>query len=394
MLNINNVLNFKNYVATTRKTNTNATINSFNAPKLKPLTQDTISFSGVAEYKAAIDNKTVCEQLHEDAKEAKNYLENIIIKGFGHLVQSKDNPDGIIEPIKGRVKSKESIEEKISNRIQKALRSPNVKGDIFSPYNTRDIKKNIRDIPGARIVINNAHDNHMDTIVDNLCKTIIQEDLVIDQIENHYSDSKDIEKYFTDEQLKKIQNAINKVRELNSLEPIEVINTATKTGYMALHLDVDLTDIGTRKQNRGFHGELQILGSDVSMLKDIEDFCYKLKQGMGIKAQHSAYTPFERFFLEAYNNTEKYPNVKEDFEKYTKQAYQIQRKRKSNGDATDNISDWSYRYPTIKECGLEDKIPPLLDFNVLARIKRDCDDLFYVYNHPERIIQEATTPKK
>ena len=54
----------------------------------------------------------------------------------------------------------------------------------------------------------------------------------------------------------------------------------------------------------------------------------------------------------------------------------MQRLRKPSNNARDNIKDWAYKYPTIKECGLEDKIPAILDFNILARMKRDCDDLY------------------
>ena len=42
----------------------------------------------------------------------------------------------------------------------------------------------------------------------------------------------------------------------------------------------------------------------------------------------------------------------------------------------------------LEECGFKDKLPPILDFNILARIKRDCDDIYYVEKEVESILTE------
>ena len=195
--------------------------------------------------------------------------------------------------------------------------------------------------------------------------------------------------------LEKIKEAANKVRKENRLKPIQVKETDYGNGYMALHLDIDTTLVGKRRDNRGFYSELQILGSDVAMLKDIEDLCYKLKDNKSIKQNHASFTPFEKFFQEAYSNKEKYPNIEEDYKKYTRRAYQAQRIRKPDkDDATSDITSWGYTYPTIEECGLKGKIPPILDFNNLARIKRDCDDLMFVYSNAQKLLDTAKQAKE
>ena len=161
---------------------------------------------------------------------------------------------------------------------------------------------------------------------------------------------------------------------------------------MALHISINSKSKPSSCDDpiyQGFYSELQIIGSDVAMLKDIEDFCYKLKKGMSIKSGDLAYKPFQEMFLNAYT-----PKVERYFKEYTKRAYKKQRERKPSSNKQDNIKDWAYKYPTIKECGLEDTGPAILDFNILARMKRDCDDLHLIEYGSKKILAELDAPAK
>lgn len=414
MLNNISFLNFKSsFQPSLRVINKNNQTNviSFNGANLKPLACDTVSF-GKKEKQGnyiddealmvAIHNDEICAQLHRDAQDAKQYLHNAILKYFGDYICDKDNPEGIIEPLQSRVKTPGSIKEKVVKRLAKTLLPKQDQNErlkpyltTFNPFSKEGIKENIRDVAGCRVVVKDAFGNTMDTIVDELCTLIREEEMIIEEIENHVSKDKGVTPYFTETQLRKIKQAVNEVRRANSLPTIDIKETDFGTGYMALHLDVDTTNIGRRKDNRGFYTELQILGSDVAMLKDIEDLCYKLKDNKSIKQNHPSFTPFEKFFQEAYTNTEDYPNIVEKYQEYTKKAYQAQRNRRPHGNSvTDDTKNWAYSYPTIEECGLKGEIPPILDFNNLARLKRDCDDLMYVYNNPQQILDDAKKPEE
>lgn len=383
-------LNFKSQLNPINNNSSKVLNFNIKAPKLAPLAQDTISFTGLSEYKAAFNNIEICKRLHENAQPANQYLQSVLDKYFSQDVYDENNnPNGIIAPIQARVKSPESIEEKVSDKISSAFRQTNESKfyrKIFSPHSEKGIKENIRDISGARIVVTEAQGNVMDRVVDNLCRMIRHENLVIEEIENHISPEEGSASYFTDAQLKKIEDAVNDVRSDNGLEGIDFKIDKTKTGYMALHLSVDTRYAPKFYKNQGFWSELQIIGSDVELLKEIEDFCYKLKKGMSIHSADIAYKPFEEMFLNAYNDTENYPDVKEAFRQYTIKAYLAQKDRLPSGEAEDDTTNWAYRYPTIKDCGFEGKIPPILDFNILARIKRDCDDLHNVEVNSEKIM--------
>ncbi|MBR5304712.1 MAG: hypothetical protein IKU37_07800 [Candidatus Gastranaerophilales bacterium] len=398
MINSISFLNFKSNAQAIKNRDQQNIDFGLNTSSLAPLSKDTISFKGTVEYKAAINNSVLCADIHEEAFFVNEWLKNVLEKYFAADICNENNPTGGIEGVYARVKTPNSIEEKISDRIRSALESEEgIREKIFSPYNEKSIKKNIRDISGGRIVIRNAHDGVMDKVVDNLCKMILEERLVVDEIKYHKSPSNDVEQYFNEKQLARITHAANSIRKANKMPLIKVQTVRSKAGYMALHLSIDSTKKpdGADDIYQNFYSELQIIGSDVAMLKEIEDFCYKLKKGLEIKSGNIAYAPFVQLFLDAWNmQDKKYGNVQKNFTDYTIAAYIAQRVRRPSENKEDDVRDWAYKYPTIKECGFEGKLPPILDFNILARIKRDCDDLYYVEHHAGEILAEINEKPK
>jgi hypothetical protein len=136
---------------------------------------------------------------------------------------------------------------------------------------------------------------------------------------------------------------------------------------------------------------MQIIGADVEILKDVENFCYKLKNGLDIMQGHYAYAPFVKHFISYYpdekDKSEDAQKLRNAYLEYTRKAYELQRNRTPDyANAQDDVTNWAYRYPTIKECGFEGVIPVELDFNNLARIKRDCDDIYKVANNAQDIL--------
>jgi len=141
MLNVNNLINLNNFKTNYRPQVKYAqNIIKFSGENLRPLAQDTINFTGMVETRTAIDNHKTCVELHNEAEKTKKYLESSLQKHFKNLIYDKDtNPQGVIEPIKARVKSADSIEEKIADKIDKAIRAPKIKESIFSPYDKKEI---------------------------------------------------------------------------------------------------------------------------------------------------------------------------------------------------------------------------------------------------------------
>ena len=197
-------------------------------------------------------------------------------------------------------------------------------------------------------------------IINALKSAVEDKKLKITSIENNIPDSDNLPNgkqisdylYATDAQLRSLAKAAG----------AELIKNKSKTGYLAIHINVDLSDDAFNRNNgvfNGYCGEIQIIGADVERLKDIEDLCYKLKDNKN--AIHIAYKPFKDHFLRYYNDS-----TKDAFDDYTYESYLYQRaiskKQKRNSV-----------FPSLSELGFEKKLPPELDFNYLRRIKIECD---------------------
>ena len=394
---INSINFFKNtYITKQRLQRTNHV--AFRGDKLAPLPEDVVTFSNsdiktIASQKSKtqieeselaklaralgsiIRNEDQCEKVSENAIKAEKILKAVLTKKLSEFVYSKEkNPDGFILPVHTRIKTPESIREKVMDAIAKLIASDKEK---FAAYDIDDIKETVGDIVGARITLRNPHVEDTKKLIQKLVELVESNELKITRIENYVPDGLSEElKYFDEKDLETLAVAVNKQRAKRNLELIKVETKAKKTGYMALHLDVDLSNreklLGIQD---GYQGEIQIVGYDVEKLKDVEDCCYKIKQGKNIKGGDRSYSALVEYFNKYIEPTAKYPNSREDFIEYTRRAYLEQRKRKFPDKAS--MKDTQYQLPTIEQCNMQGKIPPQLDFNVLSKIKTRSDELYY-----------------
>ncbi|MBQ7286417.1 MAG: hypothetical protein IJW73_01495 [Candidatus Gastranaerophilales bacterium] len=387
---INNIsfLNFKSNLQLAKKNNSSFQKQNITATKLIPLQYDTISFSGSKSLNKslfdAFDNASICQEVHNNATNAEKSLSSTLQKALESLTYNKDNPKAPIEAITTRVKSPYSIREKIASELEYRITQDNPKA--FNPKKAQDIKSTLGDIIGARITLRDNDSAETTKIIDALIEQVEKGTLKIKRIENYEPENLDPKyRYFKHEDLQRLQQAAQK----QTRERVVLKNESKKTGYMALHIDVDLSDpVKYSTVRDGYGGEIQIIGADVQKLKEVEDACYKLQQGKAIRAGHQAYDAFSSYFTKYYKSSEKYPNIKEAFTKYTALAYQKQREKEpveigqrkkkipiplfKNGQ----IYNPTTEFLTIKEAGMEKELPLELDFNKLADIKYFSDGLF------------------
>ncbi len=228
--------------------------------------------------------------------------------------------------------------------------------DIAINYPTNSlegVKKYANDIVGGRIVINRNED--VSKIIFALKRAVADGKLKITSIEHYVPDKDKLPEgsivqdyaYATDAQLQC----------LGRLADCEVINIASKSGYMGVHVNVDLSNplySGYNSKFNGYTGEIQILGKDVEQLKDVEDLCYKLKDKKN--AINRVYNDFRKHFYKYYTD-----ESKEAFNEYTYALYLAQRLNSSKGR--------SKEFPSIAELGYSGKVDENLDFNLLRKIK-------------------------
>ena len=228
---------------------------------------------------------------------------------------------------------------------------------FISPASIEGIKYYANDIVGARLVINDFGPDNADKIMAALTKAVSDGALKITSIENIIPDERFLPKkttlsdflYVTGKQFKPLAKATG----------LQVEEKASKTGYMAIHINVDFSDDELYKlfpACNGFTGEIQIIGRDVERLKEIEDLCYKLKTNKKID-----YPKFMKAFNDNYTDENK-----DAFDEYTYLSYLRQRRvsPRRKGDLL----------PSLQELNFQDKLPKALDFNELKKA-RDNDKM-------------------
>lgn len=254
-----------------------------------------------------------------------------------------------------------SIFSEIVESLEATIDSDNINDTVYlDPTGVAGIKHYANDIVGGRILLDESSPEYTGLIIDALKQAVSDGVLNITSIENNVPDpdklpeGKQVSEYIyaTDAQLRSLAKAAG----------AKLIKNKSKTGYLAVHINVDLSNKAFERFGgifNGYKGEIQIIGTDVEKLKEVEDLCYKLKDNKN--AIHVAYKPFKDHFQKYYNES-----TQDAFDDYTYALYLAQRAIKP-GTRRNQV------FPTISDLGFEGKVPPELDFNVLRKLKHSCD---------------------
>lgn len=224
------------------------------------LKQDTVCFTGgqkqLENWSKEISHKIVKEIHNESIPDLKEFL-RLLREEFKPLVESKQNPNGIICPgeigIKGRAKKPNSIREKVLARNQE-------EGHINEIRTKRDIEQ-LGDIVATRIVLRDSSQKSFDAIFKIFENLVKKGKLKVKEVENYRSNPKN--SYVSQATLDHFEEVCANAK----LYP-EITSKPRKSGYEAVHLNVELPD--------GKIAEIQVMGRDVEQVKEIEDFFYKL----------------------------------------------------------------------------------------------------------------------
>lgn len=246
------------------------------------------------------------------------------------------------------------------------------KGEYIKPSSVAGIKHYANDIVGSRIILEDSNPRYIELVFDALKRASDDGLLKIKSIENNIPDENKLPDGSTlDDYLYASQEQLESFAEATDAQ---LQTNITKTGYIAIHINVDLSDDMFKAYGgafNGFSGEIQIMGRDVEQLKDVEDLCYKLKDNKN--AYRRVYEPFKKHFAPLY------VKHKKDFDEYTYKLYLYQRATSKKRRGT--------TFPSATELGFtETQIPPQLDFNRLVIKKRDCDQ--------DKKVQEQENEKK
>lgn len=302
--------------------------------KLLGLSKDTVSFGTGAKMmacRADSVNIKLARQIHKEAKPAMDNLQKVLKKYLNSLIATETNPNRPILSRNGivtRIKSEESICEKTAAR---ALR------------NKDEIKDDLGDIIGARIVLRDASEKNVDEIIKHLIEAVKNNDLKIFEIENYRPSPK--YSYVSNKSLNALEKTCSKMR-TNGVRRSE---SSIPSGYTALHLGVYLPD--------GYIGEVQLMGADVQKVKEIEDMIYKVKNN---KSLGKKYKIIEDALSQLKDNKPLQRAVNtHSMEQYiqarTTEPHPLKSKK-------------SYKFLPVPNY-----LPPEFDYNLLYKMKLHCD---------------------
>lgn len=247
------------------------------------------------------------------------------------------------------------------------------------PQTIAGIKHYAQDIVGARVLLRESDPDYTRIVINALKDAVDAGALKITSIENNIPAP---EKMPADKSLSDYIYATEpQLLKLASAADAPLLTNLSKSGYLAIHINVDLSNsklFGNTPYD-GYMGEIQIIGKDVEKLKDVEDLCYKCKDNK--KAIHTAYKDFLAHFNKYYQGDD----VKQAFEDYTYALYLYQK-------AIPAGSQRRKEFPSLKELGFDKSVPPELDFNVLAKIKKNGDVIREQMDKAEDEKAAKTTP--
>ena len=311
---------------------------------LAPLPYDTVSF-GRTEKNAGNPKFGItqpeAEKINQEAATSAKYLNLQLTNILGDITVPEGEPATKQKPIEAihyRIKSPDSIREKSATRRW---------------INSDEVKSNMTDIVGARIILGKTTTDCIDKVLDRITAAERDNKLQIIEIENYRPEPEIDEEgnilhsydYSSPQALRRLKAECDKKGTMISKRDEDV-----PTGYTAIHLLTKLPN--------GFTGEIQILGKGIGKLKDIEDLCYKVKSSKSIDKK---YKPMEKI-LEPLKNKDDVI-LKREFNNYTRASYIYQRNKYLG-----RITKGSEYLP------IPEYLPPELDFNNLAEQKHQCDE--------------------
>ena len=356
------------------------------APKLNTLERDCVSFTSRAKSSHAkdvsgseqtqdvkdrsVESKTLSDKeptiTHGLAQDISSLAENdtrelkfLLGKNLGGLQRRNDEPCDLEHPIyrmEFRTKGSVSIREKAS---QKHLAT---KGGVI---------ENLHDLVGARIILGTSAKGAADKVLDVIAECAKSGKLKIVEIENHIPPETKYQ-YVGSAGLKKLAQA--STERYSVFVPQKVVKNAT--GYTAIHMLVEFND--------GITGEIQILGKDVALFKELEDIPYKILRGKSVAPKYHEIVKILEPLVPKEDDAispdgAKRSRLRKEFIEYTTAAYKHEREK----DAAPLKANRESEFLTIAEFAASRRskthLTSDMDFNNLFKLKTKADGVIGGY---------------
>lgn len=298
--------------------------------------------------------RQLASQVHYEADGNLKRFISYMNKAMGPLKTKAGETSNREHPVinmKFRTKDPDSIREKST---QKGLRTK------------EEVKERITDIIGGRIVLGDGMEGGGELVIDKITQAVKDGKFKVIEAENHTPlDQK--YKYVSQKKLSELTKASAK----RFGSPARNVHTKNQTGYTAVHLLVEFPD--------GYKGEIQILGYDVLLFKEIEDITYKILQNKSVDEKYGEIKKIMEPLLPVSPDVDDPRNIerakkREEFVNYIDACYKHQRtkaameKRRQRG-IPEFLSLNEFKNTRKNKIHLDES----MDFNNLYKIKNRAD---------------------
>lgn len=350
---------------------------SFGLKMPSQLNHDCVSFRATPKLLESRKNQipmNLARQIHEIAKKDQVKIQKYMDDLLGDLLVTNYNPNNLVTILKGRSKTPKSIREKAATNTWESK---------------EEILANMTDLNGMKIVLRDGRRSGVNAVLERFMKEIEAGNLELIEIENkrpEITKNQEFMRLFAEEKgigqdngkgnnKRKINKAdLNQLFDYAAPETLErlrdiaeakypkrivnyVIADYTKMNYPALHLLLKLPGM-----SRTF--EVQIMGHDVALYKDLDDIIYKILNNKEVEG----YGPIAKIIRPLNEPGNK--AIKDAFNEYRSQVFLNQRSKDPRIRGSEEYTE--YFLPLTQ--GIEDsRLRNMLDINNLYKLKLECD---------------------
>lgn len=323
----------------------------FGLKMASPLAKDTVSFRAITIKKqpkcAKAISKQLSTQIEAIGQKRQAIINRFVDNLFGDLCVTEYSPSNIIYKICKRSKSANSIREKCTTRAQKE-----------SGWDSRDgILQKMTDLNGVKLVLRDGSRKGTNIALERILEAVQKKQLIVREIENKRPIVSMGKKGFEAEKydyasVDYMKNFAKKVNvKYNHLEP-----DYTKMNYPAIHMLLEIP-----KTNFVF--ELQIMGKDVALYKDLDDILFKILNNKEVDKKYKPIIDRIKPLNEPGN-----ADLKERFNMYRGNVFIFQREKAPHI----GTKRTEYFLPPKNEFAGYD-VDDKFDMNELYRLMQECD---------------------
>ena len=350
-MNILPVNNIKNFSVNNIWTQTNNKNQRYGLRMQRPLTTDVVSFRESPKTlisRSSDISRGVAKDIYKITSARQWKVTEFLNNTFGDLEVTKYSPGNIIYKILDRAKTPDSLREKA----------------MTNGMNTKDMILNkMTDLNGGKLVLRDGSREGVAIVLDRLAEAIERGQVILKEIENKRPTvAKSLRGAAATQYDYELPEKLEAICEMsNKIHPSEKVNFIhvdyTESNYPALHFLM-------RLPGENWLFEVQIMGYDVALYKDLDDILWKLLNNKNVDKKFKKIADIIKPLNEPGN-----VKLKEQFNKYRSNVFLFQRSKAPHIRKTDKYVE---RFLPISDEIEDGEMRELLDMNNLYSIYLDC----------------------